>query len=86
MSGGSISDTPSETSGRGAGKWEERFRKQRQANNLLSEKLRDLRTRASHMIAKLQGAYSLQTTELIKAQVRIAELEQSLSVWEDEAS
>jgi len=76
VSGGSISDTPSETSGRGTGKWESRFHKQVDANNLLSDKLRDLRTRASKIIAKLQTAYSLQTTELIKAQVRVAELEQ----------
>ena len=78
MSGGNISEEESETSGRGAGKWENRFRKQVEANNLLSDKLRNLRTKASEMIAKLQTAYSLQTTELIKTQVRIAELEQML--------
>ena len=75
MSGGSISDKIKESSGRGTGKWEERFHKQVEANNLLSVKLRNLRTRASEMIARLQTAYSLQTTELLKAQVRVAELE-----------
>ncbi len=75
MSGGSTSGTPSAPSGRGTGKWESRFHKQVEANNLLSDKLRNLRTKASEMIARLQTAYSLQMTELIKAQVRIAELE-----------
>ena len=78
MSGGNISDTPSVPSGRGTGKWESRFHKQVEANNHLSDKLRELRTRASKMIAQLQTAYSLQTTQLIKAQVRVAELEQKL--------
>ncbi len=75
MSGGNTSDIVSETSGRGTGKWEERFHKQVEANNLLSDKLRDLRTRASKIIAGMQQAYSLQTTELVIAQVRVAELE-----------
>ncbi len=75
MSGGSISDKIKESSGRGTGKWEERFHKQVEANNLLSDKLRELRTRASKYVAALQEAYSKQTTELVKAQVRVAELE-----------
>lgn len=75
MSGGSISEKIKESSGRGFGKWEERFHKQVEANNLLSDKLRELRTRASKAVAQLQQAYSLQTTELVKAQVRVAELE-----------
>ncbi len=75
MNGGITSEKPSAPSGRGTGKWEDRFHKQVEANNLLSEKLRNLRTKASEMIAGLQTAYSLQTTELIKAQARVFELE-----------
>lgn len=75
MSGGSISEKIKESSGRGAGKWEDRFHKQVEANNLLSDKLRELRVRASRAIKGLQQAYSEQTTELVKAQVRVAELE-----------
>ena len=66
------------TSGRGAGKWEDRFRKQVEANNLLSDKMRNLRTRASEMIARLQTAYSLQTTELINTQVEVQTLKLAL--------
>lgn len=75
MSGGSISEKIKESSGKGAGKWEERFHKQVEANNLLSDKLRELRIRASRAVKGLQEAYSAQTTELVKAQVRVAELE-----------
>ena len=75
MSGGSISDKIKESSGRGTGKWEERFHRQVEANNLLSDKLRELRTRASRVVKGMQEAYSKQTTELVKAQVRVAELE-----------
>jgi len=75
VSGGSISEKIKESSGRGAGKWEDRFHKQVEANNLLSDKLRELRTRASQVVRSMQEAYSKQTTELVKAQVRVAELE-----------
>ena len=75
MSGGSISEKIKESSGRGAGKWEDRLHKQVEANNLLSDKLRRTRAAATKVIKDMQKAYSLQTTELIRAQARILELE-----------
>ncbi len=75
MSGGSISDKIKESSGKDIDRWKEKFHKQVEANNLLSDKLRELRTRASQVVKNLQQAYSDQTTELVKAQVRVAELE-----------
>lgn len=83
MSGGSISEKIKEGSGRGAGKWESRYHKQIDTNNLLSERLRKLRTQAKKVVGELQGAYSLKVTELIKAEARIMELEKMLG--EDDA-
>ncbi len=61
-----------------ADKWENRYRKQVQANNHLSDKLRKTRKVGQDMIDTLRGAYSEKTTECINAQMRIRVLEQML--------
>jgi len=58
--GGSTFDGQKETSGRGtesmkAGKWEERYKKQVEANNLLHEKLRSTRQQAMRVIGFLKA-------------------------------
>lgn len=58
-----------------AAKWEDRHAKQVQANNLLSDKLRETRKVGQQMIDNLKMAYSEKTTECINAQMRIRELE-----------
>ena len=78
MSGGSTSEKRSEPSGRGAGKWEDRFRKQVEANNLLSDKLRKTRVAATKVITDMQKAYQLQLTELINAQAEAQTLKLAL--------
>lgn len=60
-------------------KWEKRYDKQVQANNLLSDKLRETRKRGQKMIDTLKQAYSLKVTEVINLKHRVQTLEIALN-------
>ena len=80
MSGGSISEEESETSGRGAGKWESRFHKQVEANNLLSEKLRGQRGSAFRVIERMKKENSKMLTKLINSEAMDRALTESIQI------
>ena len=61
-----------------AAKWEKRFNKQVEANNLLSDKLRKTRKVGQDMIGTLQQAYSEKVTECINLQMQVQTLENAL--------
>lgn len=58
-----------------AGKWEERYKKQVDSNNLLSDKLRATRRRGQQMISTLQIAYQEKITEVLTLKLRVQNLE-----------
>ena len=61
-----------------AAKWEKRYDKQVQANNLLSDKLRETRKRGQQMIDTLKQAYSLKVTDVINLKYKVQTLEAAL--------
>ena len=61
-----------------AGKWEERYKKQVDSNNLLSDKLRATRVRGQKMITTLQHAYQEKVSEVLTLKLRIQTLETML--------
>ena len=58
-----------------SGKWEERYKKQVDSNNLLSDKLRATRKRGQEMITTLQHAYQEKVSEVLTLELRIQTLE-----------
>lgn len=58
-----------------AGKWEERYKKQIDANNLLSDKLRATRKRGQEMISTLQHAYQEKVSEVLTLKLKVQSLE-----------
>lgn len=58
-----------------AGKWEERYSKQVQANNLLSDRLRQTRLRGQDMINILKRAYQEKVSEVMTLKLKIQNME-----------
>jgi len=78
VSGGNISDKIKESSGKDIDRWKEKFHKQVEANNLLSDKLRRTRMAAKKVIIDMQQAYQLQLTKLITTQAEVVTLKAAL--------
>ncbi len=58
-----------------AEKWEERYNKQVQANNLLSDRLRQTRLRGQDMINTLKRAYQEKVSEVMTLKLKIQNME-----------
>ncbi len=58
-----------------AAKWENRFHKQVEANNMLSDRLRETRSIGQHMIDELKEAY-------LSSQAEIKDLKYSIQLLE----
>lgn len=61
-----------------AAKWESRFHKQVEANNLLSDKLRDMRKLGQQIIASLQEGYVEREEEIKSLKFTIQILEEAV--------